>query len=365
MENSENSSIRKKHAGAPEDTPFLLLPAGKKTKLLLRDLVFVLLAALLFAGLSLVLDLKGKENENYSAVATYGGFYGEEKNSMDVLFLGSSNAYCAFSPAELEKRTGLVSWNLASSQQSLFTSYYWLREALWYQKPKAVVLDAYYLYFTLGNEGSVHKAFDFMRPSAVKRQAVSHLVRMKPDTYNKQDLYFPLLRYHERWKEITPAEAFGEDSFASLLGKTENRGYCPRDEVIGDSPYAPLEADGSVRYTSLETDDGKPYEMMQTGQITALSKYYFEKIAALCEENGITLFLVKTPISWWSEPMHDSAQNLAAANNVPFLDLNERSAIEAMGYVYQEDAADHLHANTAGAKKITNYLATILKSAIE
>ncbi len=305
MENSENSSIRKKHAGAPEDTPFLLLPAGKKTKLLLRDLVFVLLAALLFAGLSLVLDLKGKESENYSAVATYGGFYGEEKNSMDVLFLGSSNAYCAFSPAELEKRTG-------------------------YQKPKAVVLDAYYLYFTLGNEGSVHKAFDFMRPSAVKRQAVSHLVRMKPDTYNKQDLYFPLLRYHERWKEITPAEAFGEDSFASLLGKTENRGYCPRDEVIGDSPYAPLEADGSVRYTSLETDDGKPYEMMQTGQITALSKYYFEKIAALCEENGITLFLVKTPISWWSEPMHDSAQNLAAANNVPFLDLNERSAIEAM-----------------------------------
>lgn len=105
--------------------------------------------------------------------------------------------------------------------------------------------------------------------------------------------------------------------------------------------------------------------MMQTGQITALSKYYFEKIAALCEENGITLFLVKTPISWWSEPMHDSAQNLAAANNVPFLDLNERSAIEAMDYVYQEDAADHLHANTEGAKKITNYLATILKSAVD
>lgn len=365
MANSDRKQPLEEEEENLASTPFLLLPPRQRAQILIRDLVFALLFLLLFAGLSGVLDLKGKENEQYSAVATYEGFYREEKNTCDVLFLGSSNAYCAFSPLELEEKTGLVSWNLASSQQSLFTSYYWLQEALSYQKPKAVVLDAYYLYFTLGNEGSVHKAFDFMRPSRAKRAAVSHLVRMVPDTYEIQDLYFPLFRYHERWKEVTLQEAFGEDSFLSLSHKTQYRGYCPRSEKIGQAQYTPLEADGSVRYTSLETEDGTPYAMMQTGQITSLGKYYFEKIAALCRQNGITLLLVKTPISWWSEPMHDSAQDLASSCGVSFLDFNERTAIEAMDYVYQEDAADHLHANESGAEKITDYLAAVLPSLIQ
>ncbi|MGN1022947.1 MAG: hypothetical protein ACI4OJ_05565, partial [Lachnospiraceae bacterium] len=251
------------------ETPFSDLPKKVRRRLLLRDGIFVLLAILVFLGLSMALDLKGAENDAYSAAAVYTGFYEEDKDSMDVLFLGSSNAYCAFSPNELKTKTGLNSWNLASSQQSLFTSYYWLREALSRQKPRAVVLDAYYLYFTMGNEGSIHKAFDFMLPTSVKREAVHRLTLMDPDTYQTVDFVVPLLRYHTRWKEMTTEELFGSKSLPALLQKTSERGYCPRTDVMGECTYTPLAADGSVRYTSLETKDGNPYEMMETGEITS------------------------------------------------------------------------------------------------
>ena len=347
------------------ETPFSDLPKKVRRRMIRRDVLFALCALLVFLGLSMALDLKGAESDAYSAAAVYTGFYEEERDSMDVLFLGSSNAYCAFSPNELESRTGLSSWNLASSQQSIFTSYYWLREALSRQKPKVVVLDAYYLYFTLGNEGSLHKAFDFMLPTKVKQEAVHRLTLLDPDTYQAVDFSLPLLRYHTRWKEMTAEELFGSKSLPALLQNTSERGYCPRTDEMGDCTYMPLSPDGSVLYTSLETKDGQPYDMMETGRITDLARYYFGEIADLCAKNGIRLILVKTPILWWSEPMLESASALAQENGVPFLDLNEENAIAAMGYDYETDAADHLHANESGAKKITDYLAPVLVQAAQ
>ena len=68
-----------------------------------------------------MLVLKGVENRYYSAASTYGGFYHMRKNTVDVLFLGTSNTYCAFSPDELYRRYGIRSYNLAGSQQSMLT----------------------------------------------------------------------------------------------------------------------------------------------------------------------------------------------------------------------------------------------------
>ena len=134
-------------------------------------LLLLILCILLHAA-DQMLVLKGVENRYYSAASTYGGFYHMRKNTVDVLFLGTSNTYCAFSPDELYRRYGIRSYNLAGSQQSMLTSYYWLEEALRTQKPKVVVLDVFYAFYNTGNEGSFHKAFDFMRWSDIKVPAL-------------------------------------------------------------------------------------------------------------------------------------------------------------------------------------------------
>lgn len=350
MENSELQS----------DICFTDLPPKKKAGLIIRDVIFLVLLIGLVRFLSLTFDIKGIENENYSAVSTAAGFYDCREDSLDVLFLGSSNAYCAFDPAELQKASGLSSYNLASSQQSMLSSCTWLEEALRSQHPKAVVLDAYYLFFPMGNEGSVRKALDWMHWSGAKYRAVHALANYDSTTYTAGSFLFPILRYHERWKEMTAGEVFGDTSFAALSQKTSYLGYCPRDEVMGACGFTPLAADGSVPYTSLDTENGQPTSPMLTGDIPEMSTLYFARMASICEKEGIRLILVKTPILWWSQKMHDGAAALAREYGVPFYDLNEASAIDAMNFSYETDAADHLHANRTGAAKITDYIGQIL-----
>ena len=166
----ESFKMRKGHAERMENRR-ILRTAG---------LLLLILCILLHAA-DQMLVLKGVENRYYSAASTYGGFYHMRKNTVDVLFLGTSNTYCAFSPDELYRRYGIRSYNLAGSQQSMLTSYYWLEEALRTQKPKAVVLDVFYAFYNTGNEGSFHKAFDFMRWSDIKVRALGDLYEYNPD----------------------------------------------------------------------------------------------------------------------------------------------------------------------------------------
>lgn len=64
-----------------------------------------------------------------------------QKDTVDVLFLGSSHGVTSFLPQELYNQYGITGYNLGCEQQGMVTSYYWLKEALRYQSPKAVVLD--------------------------------------------------------------------------------------------------------------------------------------------------------------------------------------------------------------------------------
>ena len=113
----------------------------KRAFKVLKCLIFCLLAVLMVHGINRVLKIKGQEYGVYSPYAQYGGFYEMEKNTVDVLFLGSSHCYCGFSPQEFYDRCGIRSYNLGSSRQSTWLSYYWLREALKTQTPQAVVMD--------------------------------------------------------------------------------------------------------------------------------------------------------------------------------------------------------------------------------
>ena len=86
---------------------------------------------------------------------TYRGFYKMKKNTIDVLFLGSSHTASGFNPQDLYNEYGIRGYNLGSNSQNLWVSYYWLREALQYQSPKVVVLDCYMLFIDeKKNEGS-------------------------------------------------------------------------------------------------------------------------------------------------------------------------------------------------------------------
>src|SRR5437870_3052083 len=79
-------------------------------------------------------------------------FYQQKKNSIDLLFLGSSHCYRSFNPAIFDEKLGTNSFNMASPSQSPLTSYYVLKEVLKRQSPKIVILEVFWYTFDTTNQ---------------------------------------------------------------------------------------------------------------------------------------------------------------------------------------------------------------------
>lgn len=308
-----------------------------------------LFAGLILAAVHIVntrLTSKGTEYGYYSAQSAHRGFYALPRDSVDVLFLGSSHCYCAFAPQILFDDYGITGWNLGSSQQSIWLSYYWLREALKTQHPKAVVLEPFYVMTSDGKGGSepsIHWALDSMRWSKNKLEAIETCREEQKDV-SLLSFLFPNVRYHERIFDLGPQDYPGNGGdYGGIL-----KGFVPLGSSYGtaDEIFSPL--DLSV------TEQMPFYPKGET---------YLNRFADLCAAQDITLILVKTPTTHWSVQEHNAIADFAAQRSLTFCDMNAAQEYEAMHYDLSVDNHDYGHANTLGAGKITDRVGELLGEA--
>lgn len=79
----------------------------------------------------------------------FSDFYHLEKDTVDVLVIGSSHAYVNYNNGTLWDEYGIASYDLGSSVQPMWNSYYYLKEALKTQDPELIVLEGYGLSFDI------------------------------------------------------------------------------------------------------------------------------------------------------------------------------------------------------------------------
>ena len=138
-----------------------------------RGFLFLCILVIMVYGINRTLTPKYRYSCANPLTETYRGFYRMKKDTVDVLFLGSSQTAAGFNPQNLYDSFGIRSYNLGSNHQSLWASYYWLREALGRQSPKVVVLDCYELFLdNRKDEGDARLALDDMRWGTVQKEAV-------------------------------------------------------------------------------------------------------------------------------------------------------------------------------------------------
>ena len=163
-----------------------------KAKLFVKFISFVLITCLCVGVVNSWLKPKYYYTYAWPSTNTFQDFYALEKDSVDVLFFGSSHAVSSLNPQVVYDTYGITSYNLGSEQQSLVVSYYWLREALKYQSPKAVIIDTYmlhkfsdsYVYNDMNcSESAVRKAMDNMRLSPLKWEAAQTIAKTDPAQY--------------------------------------------------------------------------------------------------------------------------------------------------------------------------------------
>ena len=268
------------------------------------------------------------------------GFYEEEKQTMDVIYLGSSNAFYDINPLIVYEEYGITGYVLGSGEQRIACSYYYLQEILKRQSPQIVVLDCLSVYATGSPEEEQNrKAYDYM---PLTREKVASLKENMGEGESLVSYLFPLVRYHGRIWELSGRDFtyLGADRHYPL------KGYAYSDKTADGLPTLNMDV---VLHEGIRMDERN---------IT-----YLEKIKQLCDENRITLVLIKTPNIEWGRYEHDGISQLAQQLGVPFVDYNTFYA--ELGITEQTCFLDGAHLNYRGAEKLSRHLGEYVSSMME
>ena len=316
----------------------------KHIKSVIRSAVFLsLLVSSLLAINKVLIPKFTLKNSLWPTTSTYLQFYDMEKNSIDVLFIGSSVVVNAFIPQEIYNEYGIRSYNLGSEQQSIYLSYYWLKEALRFQSPKAVVLDLRFMWnYHPENaintvESLTRKCLDPMKWSYVKREAV-HNVCGLDDSQSELSYYLTNIRFHSRWSSIQE--------------------YDINYEMIDTSPlkgYSPTTDKGPGSYETYEQNDTSA-----TMEFTPLMQEYLDRIVTLCKENNISLILIDLPGNAMDDAINNTHTAYAERNGIEYYNLCSTEHFNQIGAILPEENVIE-HENIWGAIKTSRYIGTILR----
>ncbi|MCF7911903.1 MAG: hypothetical protein K9M99_05210 [Candidatus Cloacimonetes bacterium] len=261
-------------------------------------------------------------------------FYNQKEN-VDIIFLGSSRTYQTFVPSIVDSITKLNSFNLGSSMQTPITSYFVLKEAYKYCQPHLIVMDLALDVMCsdqLFNGGYI---IDAMRLSLVKLDFFFNGFDFK----EQMELLLPVYRYRRdidffyHWAKNDIAEHYDRKLKYHEKGFVENY---------------------------IENDELKEQEFTKNDTLLKNIKY-LHKISELAEQNGTELVFIYLP--------YPSYQRIT--NEREFIDYIDNVIVEQLDKEFinyleidndygDEYFADYNHFNLKGAKKFSREIGKMI-----
>ena len=351
-------------------------------KHLLRTLLFFAIGAVLLLLVQTVFIPQYLGGNTGKPKDMLGEYYElRSETDLQVVFVGSSHAYCGVDPMRIYEDTGIVSYNLSSAAQSIPESFYLLKMLFKTQKPELVFLDASSLFTDEAEEDynfqiRYRYLLDNMGLSRDRLELARHYTSLLPEGSRLEGFigaYVPLLYYHSRWDELTR-----EDFMPDRAKNYYSKGYVMMPSTVGAS----WDSVGMMNYVAdlLSTREDRRWSFTDGDVSTkpkddepAYSAAFDEgamsslrEIMALCEENGAELILFKIPdalppqyySSAWTEIRSEMTRETAAELGLEFLDLLYDVDLEID---WSADTIDQgMHLNYLGAQKVSRYLADYL-----
>lgn len=268
--------------------------------------------------------------------STWSAYLSEPRDSIDVLFLGSSYAYCDWNPGAMYAGSGLTGYVMGGSEQTPAITYWYLKEALKTQSPSVVVMEATSLFFDrYQNYTQINLGY---MPWGMNR--VRAILECAEED-KKLGLFWDLYFYHDRWKELGLV-----DIKKAILppGWDHLKGHTAVDQVFEQTAEGPFLSG-----------------MRQTEEVYEQNIADFARIAALCEEEGVDLIVTINPTySQYTQEVYDRLKADVEQNpGVRFVNWSDSFAEAGL------DPTVHLydggHLNQDGAKIFSAYTGRYLR----
>ncbi len=279
---------------------------------LVRAVAFLGVFAVLLTVTSNIFIPKHNIRENGINYFNARGFYGEPINSLDIIAVGNSDLYSAFSPMVLWRNQGYASYVSGEARQTVRQAYILLKEALTCQNPKLVIFETDSIF-----EGGLDP------------------MRLNISISNGVQNAFPVVEFHDRWKSLL-LEDFTKKPLHTWKSKSKGFGISNKiDPYYGNEYMIPTSEKEAIKRGNL---------------------MYLNKIAELCAEKNIPLLFIEMPTSQsWNYARHNSVSEYAKQKNITFLDLN--LCRDEIGLNWLTDTRDKgYHLNSSGAEKVTTYI---------
>ncbi|MBQ2901702.1 MAG: hypothetical protein IJE49_07625 [Agathobacter sp.] len=310
---------------------------SKKIFIALRRCILIVIIMVLFVGMSAVLErrtLYGAWNHTLKI----NGFKNEIENSMDIIGFGSSHMYCTLNPVHIYKESGMRSYVLATQQQPIEATYYYMKEALKTQKPEVLILEAY-MFTTMTDvvqEQVAHDAIDSFPAGINKIQMINALNTVD----GKENYYFNIIKYHSRWKEIEK-----KDFDFSWKKQTD-----PMHGMVFLKEVQP----NAVTQVS--------YDNIEEAPILPTQEEYLIKMIELAKENNAELLLLIAPYNGSADALgyYKYLHRIVEEHGAKVVDLNAN--FDATKINNETDFYDTGHLNAFGAEKASSYILEYIKS---
>lgn len=300
-------------------------------------IIFLIVSLFAYNGITEMTRLKVREDD---AIRT---FYKQEKDSIDVVFIGTSHVYHGISPMDLWNEYGMTSYNLGTGSQGLALSYYLTKEAIRTQHPSMIVLESwgarYPESYQTSNLPRTHMVVDSLPLGKTKIELYKDFVNQVLPKDERLEFYFPIIRNHGRWQDLELKDFKRTNEFAK--GQTLSTGI------------------------RLQTE---PPIVDECTELTDKNRHFLEKIIQLCNDNNTSLVIYTIPTADFKHyaEYHKCANSvikMAEEYGIPAIDFEHyRSEI---GIDYSLDFIDREHLNTQGSTKFTLFFGQWLKGNFE
>lgn len=244
--------------------------------------------------------------------------------------------YCSINPIVLEKKYGISAYVLATQQQPVKASYYYMLQALKNQSPKVFIFETFMVNWDKKNltDAIIADATEPLPMSLNKLQMIADLTKGREP---KVPYFLTLFKYHDRWKELQRQDF----TFERKEMSDATKGYVYLEDA---TPVTKNLFDQPPVINDICSEDLE----------------YLEKMVALCRENNIQLILLYAPFSM-DEFYYNTCytvEHFADEHELDF--INGYELITTIDFDFDKDFYDVGHMNCNGSSKLTEYVGNYL-----
>lgn len=283
------------------------------------------------------------------------GFYQEDEESLDVVLLGASEVYNAYSPAIAYKEYGFTSYPFALGLNNLYLFENQINEVLEHQNPSLIIID---LNAAISLDQSWNdrindkesNEFDIVIRRYTENMPFSrNKVEVISQYGLKEDFlsyYFPFIVHHGEWNCI---QATIEKTSQNRRGYTYLKGIHSSNHKIDQAELYPIK-NNNEKTPIFSDDDEELRKLLEYCRENVNCKVIFTKIPhRIVNEDKYKRF-----------KMGNYLGDIVAEYGFDYFNFDHE--IDNIGLDINKDFADNGHLNAYGQQKFTRFLGEIIHS---